>query len=284
LPTDQQPIQSIYRKNALDYLETMNEMQSALTIVKPGAWVLMACFGCLLTALLGWGIMGKIEITVPALGIIVASSELKQAEELLAENIAEHQDKLKALSELFSKQRKLYHDHYLTVNELEKGRQDYLTAKDELAALTHENVITLFRPLFGVNPKASAESLEVLLFVNHDAGKKVSVGMDVYILPSTLSPFEYGYLRGQVTNVSHSPVNKDIVNSYIGNVNLVDEFFNGSAPFLVKVRLIPDQHTPSMLAWTTGQGATFKIEAGTTVSAKIVNRISSPFALLAARI
>ena len=281
MSSDQQPI---YRKNALDYLETMKDMQSALTIVKPGAWLLIVCFGCLLTALLWWSIMGKIKITVPALGIIVASTEFKQAEDLLAENITEHQDKLKALSDLFVKQRKLYNDHYLTVNELEKARQDYLTAKDELASLTHQNAITLFRPLFGVNAQTSDESLEVLLFVNHDAGKKINVGMDVYVLPSTISAFEYGYLRGQVTNVSNSPVSKDIIYSYIGNMSLVDEFFNGSAPFLVKVRLIRNHHTPSGLTWTTGEGTAFKIEAGTTVSAKIVNRITSPFALLSARI
>ncbi|MES2217890.1 MAG: hypothetical protein V4501_05730 [Pseudomonadota bacterium] len=273
------PTKPLFREPAITHSQT-TDTQSALTIVKPTAWFFTLCAGCFLVALLWWGFWGKIELTTSALGIIVADADFQQAEKLLKDNINEHQEKLATLHELFTQQKKLYQEHFITINELEKARQDYLNAKEELAVLTRQNVISLVKPLFRENSLSINQPLDALLFVTHDAGKKISAGMTAYVLPNTLSSYEYGYIRAEVLNVSEYPVTKETVYSFLGNMSLVDEFFGGSAPFLVKVRLAPNIKTPSGLTWTSAKGPDIKIDAGTTVTARIVNRVANPFSLI----
>jgi hypothetical protein len=279
VPPETQTLKSLFRETALNSAHAM-DMQSALTIVKPTAWFYLVCVISLLIALSWWGLWGRVELTTPALGIIVADEDFQHAEKLLKENISEHEEKLATLHDLFNKQKNLFEQHYITISELEKARQDYLNAKDELAVLTRQNVILLAKPLFNSNSLKAHQPLDALLFVTHDAGKKIRAGMKVYVLPNTLSAYEYGYLRAQVLDISEYPVTKESVYSFLGNMSLVDEFFQNSAPFLVKVRLTPDSHTPSGLAWTSAHGPVFNIEAGTTVTARIVSRVATPVSLI----
>jgi hypothetical protein len=274
------PNKSLFRQSALNHSQNTTT-QSALVIVKPAAWLFILCAFLFLIALIGWGWFGKVELTTPALGIIVADEDFKEAEKLLKDNIMEHQEKLVTLHELFVRQKLLYSNHYITINELEKTRQDYLNAKEQLAVLSRQNLIALVKPLFHDKSLSTNPNMDSLLFVSHNAGKKIKPGMNVYVLPNTLSAYEYGYLKGEVIDVSEYPVTKETVNSYLGNMSLIDEFFKGSAPFMVKVRLIPDSKTISGLAWTSPKGPNIKVEAGTTVTARIVNRVTAPVSLIA---
>jgi HlyD family secretion protein len=273
------PNKSLFRQSALNHSQNTTT-QSALVIVKPAAWLFILCALCFLIALTSWGWFGKVELTTPALGIIVADKDFKEAEKLLKDNIMEHQEKLATLYELFIRQKQLYSNHYITINELERTRQDYLNAKEQLAVLSRQNVIALVKPLFHEKSLSNNPTMDSLLFVSHNAGKKIKPGMNVYVLPNTITAYEYGYLRGEVLDISEYPVTKETVNSYLGNMSLIDEFFQGGAPFMVKVRLTANTNTPSGLAWTSPTGPDFKVEAGTTVTARIVNRITAPVSLI----
>jgi hypothetical protein len=270
----------IFRDNAIKNLNSFIDVNEALTIVKPSAWLTLFCLGILLTSLLVWGIWGTVEVTVPAVGIIIADEELQKAEDLWNENINDHKEKLNILYDLFNKQKNLYRQRYITITQLENAREQYLSAKDELAALARQNAIAVFRPSISAVQHKSNETLDALIFVSHSQGKKVTAGMNTYILPNTLSAYEYGYLKGKVISVSDYPAAKDTVYGYLGNMSLVDEFFSGGAPFVVKVRLVKDSATASGLSWISKNGPRFAIEAGTTVSVKIVNKACSPAALI----
>jgi hypothetical protein len=76
------PNKSLFRQSALNHSQNTTT-QSALVIVKPAAWLFILCALCFLIALTSWGWFGKVELTTPALGIIVADKDFKEAEKLL---------------------------------------------------------------------------------------------------------------------------------------------------------------------------------------------------------
>ena len=270
----------IFRDNAVKSLNSFIEIDEAITIIKPSAWLLLLTIILAFSGFLVWSIWGTVEITVPAVGIIIADDELQKAESLWRENINDHQQKLAILHDIFSKQTELYRKRFITILELEQSRENYLIAKDELAALSRQNSISVFRPSLSTLQHSENETLDALIFVSHSQGKKVAAGMNTYILPDTLSAYEYGYIKGKVLSVSDYPAAKDTVYGYLGNMSLVDEFFNGGAPFVVKVRLVRDIKTGSGLAWTSRKGPGFAVGAGTTVSGKVVNKACSPLSLV----
>ena len=89
-----------------------------------------------------------------------------------------------------------------------------------------------------------------------------------------------GYIKGRVASVSKYPASKELAYLYLGNMNLVDEFFSGSVPFVVKIKLEKNNKTMSGFSWTTHTGPLFKIESGSIVTSKIVNKLCSPLKLL----
>jgi len=83
-----------------------------------------------------------------------------------------------------------------------------------------------------------------------------------------------------VAQVSEYPASKESVYSYLGNMNLVDDYFAGGAPFVVKIILEKNSQTLSGLAWTTPQGASFKMGAGSAVTVNIIQHQYHPYELL----
>jgi hypothetical protein len=269
----------IFRDNAIKHLNSLTDMQEILTIIKPASWLGIILAILFLLSLLIWSTWVKVENTIPAIGIIIAEEEFQQAEYLWQENVNEYQKKVTSLKDLFLQQKTLYQKHYITINDLEKGRQDYLMAKEQLATLNKQKAMPIFKPLFNVDSATANQTMDALVFVTHTQGKKILPGMDSYILPDTVSAYEYGYLRGKVVSISEYPVSKEVVYSYLGNMSLVDEFFGNSVPFMVRVRLMKEPLSPDGLSWTSGKRAFLKIGEGTTITARIVNKTCTPLSL-----
>lgn len=150
--------------------------------------------------------------------------------------------------------------------------------------ITRGDYINAGKTLFTLITGHQRPSLEALVFVKHRDGKKVKVGMKVYVLPSNLSDYEYGYILGKVVEISQYPQSKESVYPYLGNATLVDEFFSTGVPFLAKIQLQKKIENPSGLFWTTQKGTPFKVKPGSTVSVKIISKEISPLKLLSSRI
>jgi hypothetical protein len=268
---------SIFRENALKNLTPLTVIEDTVQIIKPSAWLILVCAFSFLMGFGIWICLAKVEITVPAIGIIIGETEFELAEKMWQESIGEHQEKLTILKTLFDKQKDLYQQHYITINELEKGREDYLNAKEQLSVISRQSVISTLKPRFNLAPGGVNQTLDALIFVSHEQGKKIIAGDVAYILPNLVSVFEYGYVVSKVISVSEYPVSKDAVNSYLGNIGLVDEFFGNSVPFMVRVRLSRDSHG---LKWSSGRIPDFTVGEGTTVTGNIVVKVCSPWRLV----
>jgi hypothetical protein len=268
---------SMYRESALNNLNMTSDMQGALKVVeaKSACYMIASIMG--LVGIFIWSVYGSVSIEIPAQGMLMSAAQLDQAEKDEGEARKERVASLKTMKDLLDKKQTLYSHRYLSLDDLEKAKREYHDTKTNL--LRTQGTSVEVNGLFHADAKLSKQ-LDALVFVSHTQGKKVAVGMHAYVLPSTMSEYEYGYVQGKVVSVSAYPASKESVYPYLGNMNLVDEFFVGGSPFVVKIELEKDKKSRSGLRWTTDDGAPYRIDQGSMVSAKIVNHQFHPFQLL----
>lgn len=256
--------QKLFRESAVKNLNIQQEITTTLKVVSPSAWMWMILVLIILAGLIVWAICGTITMYVSASGILLPEEQLQQVEKFINENLKDSQDKMLSLKDLLDKKTELYHKHYLTRIELEKAKEDYLLAKNELFSELNGGYIANRNTLFHSGLVNKGKALDALVFIDHMNGKKITTGMQAYLLPSRASPYEYRYIKGKVMSVSAYPASKQEVYSYLGNRSLIDEFFAEGAPFVAKIHLEKSAMTQGDLA-------------GTVVSVKIINRVSSPW-------
>jgi hypothetical protein len=271
---------SLFRENALRKLNSLDQIESSFQIIKPANWLWILIAVCFFASFGTWGIWGEISTHVAASGIILSATQLEQTEKQVKEEIQQRKLKLSALKILLEKKRALFNKKYLTVTDMEKSENEYLAAKEDFINFSNKGYTNTNMSVFSHTESDTKADLDALVFVNHQEGKKIRAGMGALLIPATLSVFKYGYIQGTVISVSHYPASKDAIYTYLGNMNLVDEFFAGGAPFMVKIKLEKNASTASGLSWTTREGAPFRIGSGTSVMAKITNKKGSPLSIL----
>lgn len=406
---------NLFRSNAINKLNVVNDLQNPLRIINPGSIIWLCVAALLITSITTWGIFGEISTNIQSSGIILnknsqvlpmlashpgnvteifvkpgdqikkntlmatiknpflesdliylqqthtnnkkiltefrneyetrsqtLSQQLTQQEVFLKNSIALKRTRLHTLNSILLKKKEIYLKHYLTIVDLEHATEEYNIAKEDLDKtiltlqelpiklkqlqtelnekmdkytanfidskhnlekkivenrqgslitspvdgkiisihITRGSPIAAGKTLFTVLTDNAEKNLEAIVFINHTDGKKISVGMETYILPNTMTPYEHGYIKGKVVNISEYPASKESVFYYLGNMNLVDEFFKNGVPFIAKIQLLTNTQTKSGLSWTTKKGAPYPINPGSTISAKIINKKAAPIQFL----
>tara|TARA_R110000868_G_scaffold169102_3_gene403972 strand:+ start:1380 stop:2237 length:858 start_codon:yes stop_codon:yes gene_type:complete len=270
---------SLFRENALKHLNAAQSIETSLQVVEVNFIVYLVASLLVLFSLIIWCVFGKITVEVPARGMLLPAQRISLAEQFYQANKKDHEMSSKAMKDLLDKKLMLYKKRYITRDEVERARQDYLHARDTSLSTTYLSNAGADDP-FNSNHVALNEELMALVFVSHAEGKRIARGMEVFILPSTLSPYEYGYIKGKVISVSGYPASKEVIFSYLGNMSLVEDIFSQDVPFLVKVSLQADSAATSGLRWSSKQGAPFKVESGSAVTVKIISHHYHPYQLL----
>ncbi|MCB8822126.1 NHLP bacteriocin system secretion protein [Microvirga rosea] len=124
------------------------------------------------------------------------------------------------------------------------------------------------------------EALVVHAYLPISGGKRVLVGMDAQISPTSVERDIYGSLRGRVTSVSALPVTHQGLMNVIGDETLVSQLMAGGAPIEVQLSLESDPNTPSRLKWTSSSGPPVQITPGTTAQAMIRVQRERPISLV----
>lgn len=178
-------------------------------------------------------------------------------------------------------------DEKLKVDQLERqvGRLQARLEDEQVARSAHAgrvvevrvnrgDVVTAGTPLATLAPVGADGSGEPdifgVLFVPPADGKRIAVGMRVELEPSTARREEYGYILGEVTEVSSVPASNEGMRRTLNNEQLVSQFSASGAPFEVRVRFLRDPTTPSGLAWSSSRGPEASIQSGTLAAARIV--------------
>lgn len=259
--------QSLFRENSLKRFQTPDDLNTTLKIMSPSAWCWVMFSLFLLTGILIWIFFARLSMVVTSSGIILPGEYYQAAENLIDEHIAEGQARLATLKRIYEAKRQLFIKHYLTLPELEQANQEYLAAKSDLNTEKSINPY-LLRPI-SASKFLHNSDYYALLFVKSSEGKKINAGMQVKIHPTIFSDFEFKNIKGQVVKISKYPVSKEIAYSYLGNMNLVEEYFLSGSPFLVTVKLEN----------IINKDLVNSIDSGSIVTAKIIYKISTPFEL-----
>ncbi len=128
--------------------------------------------------------------------------------------------------------------------------------------------------------KAHDTPVDVVLFVPPLEGKKIEIGMDAHIVPSTVTAEESGSLIGDVLYVSEYPLDQRGMASLIENEGLLSYFgVQQEPPVEVRVRLRPNKAAPSGYTWTSGKGPDIRVTAGMVCTGSIIVKDQAPITL-----
>ncbi len=144
-------------------------------------------------------------------------------------------------------------------------------------------VVGLGTPLIKIKDERAITNdgnIRGVLYIPAQDGKKVEVGMEALVVPSTVKPQEHGYMKAKVTYVSEFPVTQQGMMTSMKNDQLVRGLLALGAPFEVFVEFEDDPSAYSGYQWTSTGGPEIKINAGTSCNGKITVRQEPPITMV----
>lgn len=121
---------------------------------------------------------------------------------------------------------------------------------------------------------------EALSFVSAFQGKRINLGMEVRIMPSTVSPEDHGSMMGRVVDLSDRPISRGEINELVGNEDLSRYYTELGPPLVMRVAISEDEMTESGFAWSSGAGPPYGVSVGTLVQVQVTIESRPPISLL----
>ena len=136
-------------------------------------------------------------------------------------------------------------------------------------------------PLFKLkNQNGTEGNLRGILYIPSQDGKKIKVGMEALVAPSTVQPQDYGFMKATVTYVSDFPITQQGMMTSVKNDQLVQTLIGMGAPFEVHVEFEKDPSAYSGFRWTSAQGPDVIINEGTSCIGKVTVKSEPPIAIV----
>ncbi|WP_299674841.1 NHLP bacteriocin system secretion protein [uncultured Dokdonia sp.] len=136
-------------------------------------------------------------------------------------------------------------------------------------------------PLFKLKNQNEADgNLRGILYIPSQDGKKIKVGMEALVAPSTVQPQDYGFMKAKVTYVSDFPITQQGMMTSVKNDQLVQGLIGMGAPFEVHVEFEKDPNAYSGFKWTSAQGPEVLINEGTSCMGKVTVKSEPPIAIV----
>ena len=112
--------------------------------------------------------------------------------------------------------------------------------------------------------------IEPVVYINSGNGKRIKPGMEAQVMPTTVRPEEYGFMKAKIGVVGEYPVTSEAVKAVTGNDQLVQELLASGTKIEVHAVLEPNPRVPSGYGWSTSSGPPFQIDGGTRVTVAVV--------------
>ncbi len=144
------------------------------------------------------------------------------------------------------------------------------------------SVVNQGTPLFKLKQHKddSGDQLKGVLYISSQDGKKIEEGMEALVVPSTVKPQEYGFIKGKVTYVSDFPITRKGMLMTVKNDQLVQGMLSKGALFEVVVEFEKDQESYSGFKWTSANGPSLLINEGTSCMGKITVKREPPVTMV----
>lgn len=127
---------------------------------------------------------------------------------------------------------------------------------------------------------AEQNFIKGIMYVPAEDGKKIKEGMEVFVVPATIKPQEYGFMKARVTYVSEFSITQEGMMTTIDNGQLVQDLLKVGAPFEIHVEFEKDSTSYSGYKWTSVKGPEITINEGTFCLGRVTVREEAPIQLV----
>lgn len=126
--------------------------------------------------------------------------------------------------------------------------------------------------LFTIQSRTGSKQLESLAFFPARDGKRLAIGQQVRVSPTTTKQQRHGGIEGTITKINALPVRDDAVVKRLGVKSLLESVRGPQdAPLIeVSTSLKRDADTISGYDWGGGKGPNIQITAGTTTNVRVL--------------
>lgn len=133
-------------------------------------------------------------------------------------------------------------------------------------------------PLFKLKNQHDGKltNLKGVLYIPSQDGKKIKKGMEAFVVPSTVQPQEFGFIKGKVTYISDFPITQQGMMTSVKNDQLVKGLLASGPLFEVHVEFEKDPSSYSGFRWTSAKGPDVSIKEGTSCTGKITIKQENP--------
>lgn len=134
-------------------------------------------------------------------------------------------------------------------------------------------------PLFklkGQDGNELSNKLKAVLYIPSQDGKKIKKGMEALVVPSTVQPQEFGFIKGKVTYISDFPITQQGMMTSVKNDQLAKGLLSAGPLFEVHVEFEKDANSYSGFRWTSAIGPNISIKEGTSCTGQITIKQENP--------
>ena len=137
-------------------------------------------------------------------------------------------------------------------------------------------------PLFKLKNQQEGQlvSLKGVLYIPSQDGKKIKRDMEAFVVPSTVQPQEFGFIKGRVTYVSDFPITQQGMMTSVKNDQLAKGLLAMGPLFEVHVEFEKDKDSFSGFKWTSAKGPDISIKEGTSCLGQITIKQENPIAIV----
>ena len=137
-------------------------------------------------------------------------------------------------------------------------------------------------PLFKLKNQHDEQlaSLRGVLYIPSQDGKKIKKDMEAFVVPSTVQPQEYGFIKGKVTYVSDFPITQQGMMTSVKNDQLAKGLLALGPLFEVHVAFEKDSKSYSGFKWTSAKGPDVSIKEGTSCMGQITVKQENPITIV----
>lgn len=225
-------LKDLYRKEALDNLQTPGQLDTLMTVTTPRGWLALAAMGCLLAAAIIWGTLGSLSVRVTGQGIILRPGGIVQVASMTGGLVSEvrvapgnlvqpgetliivdrpeltgqaedwrRPDRPKGETAATGGMRPVAGESQRLQEETTHGARVVSPQSGRVldVLVKKGDLLQAGAPVLILEPDGGGESLEAVIYVPVEEGEKIRQGMDAQISPSVVKKEEYGYMRGPGT-------------------------------------------------------------------------------------
>jgi len=259
------------RIRALERRKLPEELDQLSGLARPWTWLGVGALALAVAALVAWSFAGRIPRTIDGSGVIAIPGGLSAVDSNIDGTV---------------RQVLVGPDQFVGAGEgivvighqgnLRTVKAPYAGQIVQLDVLPGE-VIPFATPLFTIQQaSASPQGKSVYLFIPTTDGGALAPGMTVNVTVSTVPSSAFGVLHGKIASVSASPLSTAAVSALVGNPDLAEVLTKQGPPLLAQVKLETNSKTESGFSWSTPKGPPFSLQAGTPVTAQVVQSQQRP--------